>query len=173
MRTVHRIVLLGIALLPAPVLVAELPAVPKELQPPAGQPLLIQLHGEGKQIYVCQRAGSLYAWKLKAPDAKLTDQNGNLAGRHFAGPTWESNDRSQVSGKLTASVASPEIGSIPWLLLTATAHSGTGAMQKVQSIQRLNTKGGAAPAAGCTAGNESAETAVRYEASYFFYGNGE
>ena len=60
---------------------------------------------------------------------------------------------------------------IPWLLLTAAEHSGSGLMNSVTHIQRLNTKGGKAPAAGCDASHVGDETRVPYTADYFFYGN--
>jgi hypothetical protein len=151
------------------ILLAE-SSVPKALLPPQGQVLILHLEGKGKQIYTCQSAGGVYAWKLKAPDAKLFRQNGELAGRHFAGPAWEASDGSRITGKLVASVPSPDSNSIPWLLLSVTSHDGAGIMSKVQSVQRLETKGGIAPATGCSASNENHETPVPYEAAYYFYG---
>jgi hypothetical protein len=152
------------------ILPAQTLDIPKELRVPEGQTLLLRLHGEGKQIYSCRNAADVYAWKLKGPEAKLVDDDGKVVGRHFAGPTWESTDGSRVTGKLAASVASSDANSIPWLLLSAASHEGTGVMQRVLSIQRLDTKGGAAPSTGCAAGRENTETSVPYEASYYFYG---
>jgi hypothetical protein len=148
----------------------NLPKAPKILQPPKDQALILQLNGKGDQIYVCKKAGGAYTWKFKAPDAKLFGESGELAGRHFAGPSWEANDGGRVSAKSVASVPSPDSDSIPWLLLTMTSHDGTGIMVRVQSIQRLDTKGGVAPTSGCDAASENVETAVPYEARYYFYG---
>jgi hypothetical protein len=156
-------------LLSGAILLAE-SSGPKALLPPAGQVLILHLNGKGKQIYSCQGAGGVYAWKLKAPDAKLFSEGGELAGRHFAGPAWEANDGSRVTGKLVASVPSSDSNSIPSLLLTVTSRAGTGIMSKARSIQRLETKGGVAPATGCSASNENDETSVPYEAGYYFYG---
>ena len=144
---------------------------PKPLQPPKEQSLIMHVRGKGDQVYVCQGAGGAYAWKLKGPDAKLYSESGELAGRHFAGPTWEANDGSRVIAQVAANVPSPEPGSIPWLLLTAKAHEQSGIMAKVQSIQRLDTKGGVAPSSGCSAANENQQMAVPYEADYYFYGS--
>jgi len=143
---------------------------PNQLEPPKDQVLLFKLTGKGSQIYVCQSAAGAYTWVFKAPDAKLYNQDGELAGRHFAGPTWEAKDGSRVKGKLLSSVPSPDAGAIPWLLLTAVAHEGTGTMASIQSIQRLNTTGGKAPAEPCEAPNDKHEVAVPYQANYFFYG---
>jgi hypothetical protein len=146
------------------------PQAPKALRPPKGQALLIHLHGRGTQIYVCESSAGVFAWKFKAPEAELFGESGELAGRHFAGPTWEGNDGSRVIARVAASVPSPASGSIPWLLLTAIGHDDKGIMARVQSIQRLDTKGGVAPSASCGAANRNEETAVPYEADYYFYG---
>ena len=89
-----------------------------------------------------------------------------MIGRHFAGPTWRLNDGSEVTGKAAARVDSPDAGSIPWLLLTVTGHSGEGALSRVTDIQRIHTKGGVAPTGACTQG---AETKSSYTADYYFY----
>jgi hypothetical protein len=175
-RIVLQCVLLSSAflLLPAATAWAQFapdpPQAPKALRPPKGQTLILHLHGKGNQIYVCQGAAGVYAWKFKAPDAKLFGESGELAGSHFAGPTWEGNDGSRVIAQVAASVPSPRSGSIPWLLLTAIGRDDKGIMARVQSIQRLDTKGGVAPSAGCSAANKNTETAVPYEADYYFYG---
>jgi hypothetical protein len=159
-------VLLGFSFL----LTSSVPDAPKELKPPGAQVLLLQAHGKGSQIYACQNAGGQYAWKLKAPDAQLFSESGEKIGRHFAGPTWEANDRSRVMGKVAASVPSPDADSSPWLLLDGTPGGGEGTFARVKSIQRLNTEGGKAPASGCDASHEKLETPVSYEADYYFYG---
>ncbi len=149
---------------------SDSPAAPEALRPPAGQVLLLHLAGKGKQIYTCQSAGGGFAWKLKAPDAQLFDESGAMAGRHFGGPTWEAKDGSRVTGKLAQSVAPADATSIPWLLVNAVSHEGSGVMTRVASIQRLNTKGGKAPDSGCDASSEKAEAPVEYQADYYFYG---
>ncbi len=159
----------SVLLLSALRLSAQTPDIPQELRPPDGLVLSERLQAEGRQVYVCQNAANAYTWKLKAPEATLVDVSGKPAGRHFAGPTWEAADGSRVSGKMVATVASPDPDSIPWLLVRAESHSGTGIMEKVQSIQRIETKGGLPPSAGCSATTGNTETSVRYEASYLFY----
>jgi hypothetical protein len=144
------------------------PEVPDAIQAPAGEEVLLQAHAVGSQIYVCQAAADgKSGWTLKAPDAELRDQHGELLGRHYAGPTWKHKDGSEVTGKATARADAPAAGSIPWLLVTATGHSGQGVFSSVTSIQRVHTKGGLAPsAAGCSQG---AEVKSPYEADYYFY----
>jgi hypothetical protein len=105
---------------------------------------------------------------LSRPDAKLFNDAGEQVGSHFAGPTWEWSDGSRVIGKAVAN-ATPDPDSIPWLLLTATDHQGHGVMEKITSIQRLSTKGGKAPAAGCNVSHKSQEVRSHYTAVYYFY----
>ncbi len=139
------------------------PNAPEKLQPPADQTVLLRTHAKGNQLYTCEAPP---AWHFKAPQAELFDENGNSLGHHFSGPTWRSNDGSEVVGKVVASAPSPDAASVPWLLLTAVSHKQSGAFTAVVSIQRVNTKGGIAPKTACTA---NAEIAVPYEADYYFY----
>jgi hypothetical protein len=147
------------------------PDVPDKIKAPAGENIVLLAHASGSQIYVCQPGtdGKL-AWTLKAPDAELHDQQGAVIGRHYAGPTWKDNDGSEVTGKAVGKVDSPEPDSIPWLLVTATGHSGDGVFSRVTSVQRIHTKGGAPPAAGdCNASKQNAEVKSAYTADYYFY----
>jgi len=144
--------------------------VPKQLQPPAGERLLSEVHAMGYQIYSCITAdGGGFAWTLQAPDAKLFDKSGKLFGGHFAGPSWEANDGSLVMGKAVASAPSPDANSIPWLLVTVIRRSGEGVLAHVTSVQRLNTKGGKAPASGCDATHAGEVHREPYSADYAFF----
>jgi tetratricopeptide (TPR) repeat protein len=127
-------------------------------------PGVLHARASGDQIYTCD--GS--EWALSGPDAKLFDEAGNQVGSHFAGPTWQWMDGSQVKGKPVANITL-DAESIPWLLLTATDHAGDGAMKNVSSIQRLRTSGGKAPASGCGAAHKEEKTRVHYTADYYFY----
>jgi len=146
--------------------------VPPQLKVPEGAKLVLHAHAKGDQVYTCKQDGGQYSWTLKAPDAQLFDESGKAVGHHFAGPTWQLNDSSAVVGKVAARSDSPDRDSVPWLLLTAVDHSGNGLLTNVTHIQRLNTKGGKAPAAGCDASHAGAETRVPYTADYFFYASG-
>jgi hypothetical protein len=64
---------------------------------------------------------------------------------------------------------SPDAGSIPWLLLEATDHAGSGAFSTITYVQRLATVGGAAPTEGCDADHAGDEVRAPYEATYAFY----
>jgi hypothetical protein len=143
--------------------------VPQTLQPPANEQLLLQVHAKGDQIYSCKGDDGQFAWTLKAPDAQLFDKDGKSFGKHFVGPSWEANDGSRVMGKAAANAPSPDADSIPWLLVTVVSHSGEGILARATSIQRLNTKGGKAPASGCEAGHVGQEVRVPYSADYLFF----
>jgi hypothetical protein len=122
----------------------------------------------GFQIYACTATASSFAWVFQGPQATLYNDGGQVAGTHYAGPTWEADDGSTVVGsKLAAYTADPS--SIPWLLLRAIAHTGDGRMTPVTYVQRLDTAGGKAPATGCDAGHVGDITGVPYTATYYFY----
>ncbi len=145
--------------------------VPAALLPPTGQRELFAAHAVGVQVYDCESHDGHFQWTLVGPEAELHDNSGKLIGKHSAGPTWQSIDQSSVKGKVIATVASPDGKSVPWLLLSAAAHSGMGVMSSVLSIQRLNTSGGVAPLTVCDNAHQNAATRVKYTADYHFYGD--
>lgn len=150
--------------------VSSRPDVPDKIKAPSGEELVLQAHASGSQIYVCQQGTDhKFGWTLKAPEAELHDQQGAILGLHYAGPTWKHKDGSEVTGKAAAKVDSPDPDSIPWLLVTATGHSGNGVLSGVTSIQRIGTKGGQPPSTGCDASKEGAEVKSSYTADYYFY----
>jgi len=173
-RTLEAILSIAIALIgtlaQANAQTASLPALPDAIKAPAGEQIVLVAHASGVQIYTCEENNRNYAWTLKAPDAVLHDSHGAVIGRHFAGPTWKLKDGSEVKGKLAAKANSPDSDSIPWLLVTATEHTGTGRLSAVSSIQRIHTKGGEPPpAAGCNASTANHEAKSSYTADYYFY----
>jgi hypothetical protein len=146
------------------------PAMPPELMPPAASQLFLRLRAEGTQIYTCQAtmAGG-WAYTLKAPEARLINDQCIEVGTHFAGPTWAvTADGSQIVGKKAAEAPSPTAGSIPWLLIMATSTT-PGMMAPVSHVQRVDTVGGLAPTEGCDAARVGNEVAVGYTATYLFY----
>jgi hypothetical protein len=142
----------------------SLQAVQDNLKPPPNEALVLEAHAAGDQIYVCD--GS--TWAFSRPDARLFDESRKQIGLHFAGPTWQFNDGSRVTGRPVAN-ATADPGSIPWLLLKATDHQGGGVMKQVTSIQRLSTKGGRAPESGCDPQHKGHEARSGYRAVYLFY----
>jgi hypothetical protein len=129
----------------------------------------IELRGTGVQVYTCEASPSGFGWRLKAPEATLLDDAGAKFGRHFAGPSWQARDGSTVVGEVVVSDPAPQPGSIPWLLLRAKSHSGSGAFASVGYIARIRTESGVAPANGCDATHSAAERRVPYSAFYVFF----
>jgi hypothetical protein len=147
-------------------LLDHVPRIPPELAVPKGNRFAFVTFADGVQIYDCKSvADAAPAWTFRAPEADLYGVFGWPAGSHYAGPTWEANDGSTVAATRVAGV-SVDADSIPWLLLQASAHSGTGRMEKVTYVQRLFTHGGNAPSGACNLG---ASVEVDYSALYAFY----
>jgi Protein of unknown function (DUF3455) len=147
------------------------PEVPDKIKAPAGEDLVLMAHATGFQIYSCQLGtDGQPAWSFKAPEAELRDNTDRVVGRHYAGPSWKHTDGSEVTGKVAAKADSPDPDSIPWLLLTAANHAGTGVLAGVSTIQRIHTKGGQPPAKPpCTSSNLNATSKSSYVADYYFY----
>jgi len=146
-------------------------ALPPSLTVPAGNELAFALEAEGVQIYTCAASAASFGWAFQAPEAKLSEASGPAAGTHYAGPTWESTDGSKVVGaKLEA--ATPDAAAIPWLLLRAASHAGSGRMEQVTFVQRIRTWGGNAPQRGCDATHAGEVARVPYRAVYCFYRKG-
>jgi len=148
---------------------AQAQSVPKQLQPAANEHPVLQVHAKGDQIYVCQEGVTQFVWTLKAPEAQLFDKDGKPFGEHSAGPSWQASDGSRITGRAVANAASPDVNSIPWLLVTIVDRSGKGVLSSVTSIQRLNTKGGKAPDTGCDSVHTGREVRVPYTADYLFF----
>jgi hypothetical protein len=139
------------------------------LPPPAGATLLLEAIADGVQIYACETQGQGVAWVFKAPEANLFDQHGRQIGTHFAGPSWRSSDGSAVVGEVIDKVDAPGGKAIPWLLLRAKSHEGTGSFSTVAFVRRAETKGGTAPVGGCDAAHRGIEARMRYSALYQFF----
>lgn len=139
--------------------------VPEAIAAPQGAIKLLEVHAEGAQIYECKAAmnGKL-TWQFREPIAALIVQ-GKTAGRHYAGPAWELSDGSAVTGKVAAKAAGATPGDIPLLRLDAVDHKGSGQLSGVTTIQRIDTKGGAAEGACTEAG---AFLSVPYSSTYVF-----
>jgi Protein of unknown function (DUF3455) len=149
-------------------------SAPEPLRVPATAKLLKQLHAKGVQIYECQPAKnnpSQFEWSFKQPEATLYTKTGGAFGKHYAGPSWEANDGSKVTGEMVQKVDSSKPDSIPWLLLRAKTIAGHGIFTRVTYIQRLNTAGGSAPVHTCSPSQAGQQLRVNYTADYLFYGD--
>lgn len=166
----HTLKSLAVALLVATPAYAQMADVPAPVQPPAGQKAAMTWTGSGELTYECRAkadTATAFEWTFVGPDARLTDAKTRAAmGRYYAGPTWEAADGSKITGKQVG-VAPASAGDIPFQLVKA--EGGTGAMKDVTYIQRVNTKGGVAPADACDASMKGAKKTVPYSADYVFY----
>lgn len=144
------------------------------IQVGSGFKIVASLRGVGKQIYDCKADGK---FALREPAAGLFTSRGIPAAIHGRGPFWTNFDGSRVDGlpldPTSASVPSPDPAppapakNIPWLKLAATpTPNTTGVFSNVKFIQRIDTRGGVAPAT-CTAPNTT--LAVDYVANYVFW----
>jgi len=148
------------------------PAVPGSLRVPANQVLSAEMRATGVQIYDCKPGNAdptRFEWVFRAPEADLYDAAGRKAGKHYAGPSWEADDGSKVVGEVKARDDGPDTNAIPWLLLGAKSTSGAGVLSQTESIQRVRTAGGKAPAGGCSSAQAGQELRVPYTATYYFY----
>jgi hypothetical protein len=105
---------------------AALPAVhaPAALEVPAGNKLTAVFSARGVQTYTCTDG----AWKFLEPGAVLSGRAHRPVALHSRGPVWVSTvDGSAVNASSVAS--SPKDGTIPELLLKATATRGTGGVR--------------------------------------------
>jgi hypothetical protein len=139
--------------------------LPEAISAP-GETLIATIHAEGAQIYECKAdaAGKL-AWQFREPIATLV-ADGKTIGRHFAGPSWELDDGSLVTGKVAARAAGASPTDIPLLKLSATLQRDRGQLAAATTIQRINTKGGVAEGPCNGAGTMRS---VPYSADYAFH----
>ncbi|WP_432720738.1 DUF3455 domain-containing protein [Jeongeupia wiesaeckerbachi] len=143
---------------------------PIRVSPP--DELLMHTTGVGEITYECRAkkdAAGQFEWAFAGPKAVLYDQGRNVVGKYYAGPTWEMTDGSKVTGAQVAVSPAPQPGNIPLQLVKANPPSATGKMVVVSFIQRINTKGGVAPALPCASVNAGEKRQVAYEADYLFY----
>ena len=150
------------------------PVVPKEIVVPPGHKLLFKVEAKGVQIYkAAQGKEGALEWALEAPLADLFGEKGVKAGWHYDGPSWEAVDGSKVVRDKTEDVkfapAPKPKQDIPWLLLKVKAAEGKeGLLIPAVYIQRLETKGGKAPAE--LPRRVGTKLGVEYKAVYYFYG---
>ncbi|MFD5091988.1 DUF3455 domain-containing protein [Amycolatopsis thailandensis] len=136
--------------------------VPDAIKVPDGNKRLATYRGEGVQIYGCTGG----AWTLIQPAATLS-RRGQTIALHSKGPVWTSTvDGSTVGAAAVPGASVPRPNAVPELLLKANLNSGDGVFGKVTYVQRLDTRGGLAPAGTCATG---AQTAVQYSADYAFW----
>jgi hypothetical protein len=149
--------------------VAAVVAAPVLVPAPASARKLLELSGDGVQIYACAASGAKYTWEFKGPEANLYDRDGRQVGTHFAGPSWKLEDGSTITAEVVDKAGAPRGLGIPWLLLKVASHSGRGALDAVAFVRRADTKGGLPPRASCDAAQAGAVARMHYTATYQFF----
>src|SRR5438552_5179920 len=107
-----------------------------------GETAVLSMHAEGAQVYECKAgADGKLAWAFREPIATLF-ADGKTVGRHYAGPNWEHSDGSAVVGKTIGHAPGATASDIPWLKLEVISRRGSGVLEGVTTVQRVNTIGG-------------------------------
>ncbi len=146
-------------------------SLPDAVKVPAGHKVALETVGSGHITYECRakKDAAGFEWVFVGPDAKLMARDGKQIGKYYGPPaTWESADGSKITGAQVA-VAPAVVGSIPLQLVKANPATGAGAMAGVSYIQRVDTRGGVAPAKACDAGMVSVKEIVNYQSGYIFW----
>jgi hypothetical protein len=161
------------ALVPAAALAGPAaPEVPEAIAVTGPHKPYLVAHAEGVQIYACTAVAGGHAWRLLAPRATLTGDNGKVIGSHYGGPKWEARDGSIVAAARDAG-ASVDATAVDWLRLkvtSATAGPDGDHLTATTYIQRIHTVGGVAPAAAdCDADSVAEQREIPYSADYVFF----
>jgi hypothetical protein len=166
------------------------PAVPTDIEVPAGSKLILVGHAVGTQNYMCAPAPTAtgFDWFFLGPQATLFGADGQQIATHFLSrnplqpdvlqATWQhSHDSSAVWAKKFRGSTDPAYvapDAIEWLRLEMTAarvgSSGGLKLATTTIIQRVHTVGGLKPSATeCTVSTINTRRFVPYEADYYFY----
>ena len=166
--------------LPAVAALLALPAAAALVQPAGLNPRLqvaadeeasFVLSGNGVHVYQCRQSladPNAFTWSFVAPDATLYDGSRSAATLTTPNLVESLGDRTSVSG-FVRGIQPAGPANLPWALMQARPVGDSGLFAGVTSIQRVNTRGGAAPAGGCTVDNVGEEARVAYSADYYFY----
>ena len=147
----------------AAAIAATQPAVPRSIAAEGRAAFVV--HAVGNQVYVWETTGSGGEWKLKEPAARFWNEDGSVRGTH-AGATFELTDGSKIVTRRVADAPSTDPDAVPWLLLDVTSRAGTGKLETITKVQRINTTGGLGPSTpGTKAGDEMR---VPFAADYVF-----
>ncbi|HEY7639109.1 MAG TPA: DUF3455 domain-containing protein [Steroidobacteraceae bacterium] len=172
------------------------PYVPPDIRVPEGNFAFLKGRAEGTQNYACSPSGTGFAWVLFTPEATLFNGADKEIITHFFDPNPDPSDRntdarvvangairaawkhSRDASTVWAKVFGPPVtmrsDSIPWLLLQVVGRqegpNGGDTLFPTTFIQRLNTRGGVAPASGCSQASDVGKKAfIPYTADYFFF----
>jgi hypothetical protein len=165
--------------------------VPADLDPGAGFVAFLRTSAVGTQNYACVAPGTPAPWKFTGPQATLyvpVFGAWQQIATHFLSanpdepgvnrPTWQhSLDTSRVWARPVVVIEDPQVvapGAVAWLLLEVAGKqrgpAGGQWLGQAKYIQRINTKGGVAPATGCAVAADLGKLAlVPYSTDYVFF----
>jgi hypothetical protein len=127
--------------------------------------VVLTAHAIGLQYYDCKAgADGKLVWTFNSPQATLTVAD-KVVGYHTAGPSWELADGSGITAKAAGNAPGTNANDILWLKLEVNSHKGTGQLDGVTTVQRINTVGGVLKGA-CD--REKAGQGMPYAADYVF-----
>ena len=149
-------------------------AVKLPINSPEGNSRVFTFFADGVQKYKAEEIPDsnpvAYRWVFVAPQADLYDATNNKVGTHSQGPTWQLSALDSIYGQAfdpPRTAPGSDAGSIDWLLLMPNIdRAPIGVFADVDYVQRLDTKGGKAPATPPTSATES--ISVPYTAIYRF-----
>jgi hypothetical protein len=135
-----------------------------------GESAVLTVQAIGMQLYECKPgADGKLVWTFTAPQATLT-LDGKVVGHHGAGPTWELDDGSGITGKAVANAPGAGANDISWLKLEVATHTGgSGKLSDVTTVQRINTVGGVLKD---SCDRQGAGRGMPYSAEYVFLKKG-
>jgi hypothetical protein len=137
------------------------------IKAPDGVEPVLQLAGQGVQIFRCEARAGGYQWIFRQPDAQLTDAGGQALVHHGASYSFEHVDGSRLIGEIAAHQSPPSSDALPWLLLSTRSY-GDGALAGVRYVQRIDTVGGLPPSK-CEAAQVNMLLRVAFSANFVFY----
>ncbi|MGH6624463.1 MAG: DUF3455 domain-containing protein [Burkholderiaceae bacterium] len=151
----------------APVAAAPKLGLFSSIKAPSDQMPVLQLTGQGVQIFRCEKRDNTMIWSFRQPEADLFDAGGKAVGKHGANFSFEHVDGSRLVATIVANDEAPQSTDLRWLLMT-TRSFNRGAFERVTYVQRVNTKGGLPPAR-CDAAQSGQLLRVDFTADFVFY----
>ena len=115
-------------------------AAPASIATPSDAQVVATMAATGVQVYSCEYDDAhQLTWVFKSPLATLYDTNGQAAIHHAAGPSWQADDGSKITGHVLAQSPSQTADSIPQLLLETKSAGSAGVLAQVRFVQRVDT----------------------------------
>ncbi len=147
--------------------------LPQAVLVPSGNTVALETRATGILHYECKpTATGPYGWVLMSPEANLLDRTGKDVVAYSGPPaTFKHVDGSSVVGTQIAVAPNGEY-TLPLQLSRAEPSMGTGALQGITFIQRVNTKGGVEKTKPCAALNNGEKLTLPYQADYIFWRQG-